>query len=763
MTVGKENSNSQQKKIELILRQLHNLPTLPAVAARVLQITASSDSQAAEVIGLIESDPALTSKIVAMATRVGTGMNRATATVNKAVMLLGFDAVRNAALSIKVFETLGQAEPNDLEVFDRVGFWKHSLAVACAARVLIKHIDRKVDPEEAFLCGLLHDIGKVALDACLPKSFARVVEFTDSSLGNIADAEQKVLGIDHAVVGKRLAQRWHLPEDVLNTIWLHHHGPESLPDQINHRSIVQTVHLADLFARQQRIGYSGNHTDCGSIASVAEKLGCSAQVMDQLAQSIRQAVSDRAEMLGLNAIEPEQLYHEALGQANGQLGKLNTRLERQNEQLQLRSEALDLISQFNDQLHAEHSVADVCALLVKLWVGRTGSVRCAAYAVSTADQLIEGAVTVDRPDNIDFFLIDRADLTNLTSDEQWAAQFPAGSEVALAGPAHLWFFEQVAAAFDADKTLAMPLRAGNELTGAILWEPTQQSPGQNERYQGFSAFAANAALALRQAQRQEAQTRLCEQLAQASQLLQQSQQELLHKRALAAVGEMACGAAHEINNPLAVVVGRSELLASSEDDSGRTDMLQAITRAGQDISDIVTQLLEVAQPAQPQLAPVDVSGIISAAVDHCAEQARQAGCSISPPQSLEDLPEVFVDSEQTCAIITELISNAIDSYRDRSGSIDIVGRHDELNGDVIVEVIDHGCGMDTETAQKAFAPFFSAHSAGRRRGLGLSRALRSAQSNGGNLLLRSQPDQGTVAQLILPVAQIEQSSQVAAQ
>ena len=412
----------------------------------------------------------------------------------------------------------------------------------------------------------------------------------------------------------------------------------------------------------------------------------------------------------------------------------------------------------------------MCALLVKLWAGRTDSVRCAAYAVSVTEQLIEGAVTVDRPDNIDFFLIDRVDLAKLTSSDEWAAQFAVGSDAVPAGPGHLWFFEQVAAAFDADKTLALPLYAGKEFTGALLWELPQQSPDQTEQCHGFSAFAASAALALHQAQKQEAQTRLCEQLAQANQLLQQSQQELLHKRALAAVGEMACGAAHEINNPLAIVVGRSELLASSEDNSDRTDMLQAITRAGQDISEIVTQLLEVAQPALPQPAAVHVSGIISAAIDHCADQTRQADCTIGQPQSFDDLPEVFVDSEQTCSVISELISNGIDSYGNQSGaidnqsrSVDIVARHDELNGEVIIEVIDHGCGMNAETLQKAFAPFFSAQSAGRRRGLGLSRALRHAQSNGGNLLLRSQPDQGTVARLILPVAQIEQLSQVPAQ
>src|SRR5271166_1938799 len=89
-----------------------------------------------------------------------------------------------------------------------------------------------VNPSEAFVCGLLHDIGKVALDAILPKSFSRVVEASDLLRGNIADLERTVIGLDHMVVGKRLAERWNLPGVIRECIWLHGQLPQALPGKV---------------------------------------------------------------------------------------------------------------------------------------------------------------------------------------------------------------------------------------------------------------------------------------------------------------------------------------------------------------------------------------------------------------------------------------------------------------------------------------------------------------------------------------------------
>lgn len=129
-----ETRRNKGKKIELIIQQLDSLPTLPAVAARLLQITVRNDTQAEEVVRLIESDPALASRIMALATRANTGVRRQAVSLSKAVVLLGFDLVRNTVLSIKVFETFAHPNGDEAGGFDRTGFWKHSLAVACMPR-----------------------------------------------------------------------------------------------------------------------------------------------------------------------------------------------------------------------------------------------------------------------------------------------------------------------------------------------------------------------------------------------------------------------------------------------------------------------------------------------------------------------------------------------------------------------------------------------------------------------------------------------------
>ncbi|MCK4627896.1 MAG: HDOD domain-containing protein [Sedimentisphaerales bacterium] len=755
MNTQQQTKYSQSKKIELIVQQLNSLPTLPAVAARLLQITVRSDTQANEVVSLIESDPSLASRIITLATRANMGISRSTASLSKAVVLLGFDAVRNAVLSIKVFEALNRPEYSvDTEEFDRVGFWKHSLAVACASRMLISHIDSGIDPEEAFVCGLLHDIGKLAIDSCLPRSFARIVQITESSMGNIADVERKILGLDHTVAGRRLALKWNLPEAITESIWLHHQWVQGLPDAVQHQSVVQTVHLADVLARRMRLGYSGNHYLPESAETVAEALGCSATVIEQIARQLPEAISQRASLLGLDDIDPDALYHDALSDANSELGRLNEQLRLKNQKLTQRSRYLDLLCDLDQSLQDEQSVVDVCGVICKLWFELTGCSRCGVYACTNGDLVIEGAVKVDENEAPSVFLVDRTDDPQADdAAEPLMENLTAGFAVLPVGSSHYWFFEQVAPMFETDATVMIPLRSGRDTIGALLWQTNQPTDFYRRQIREMQTFAAGAALAVRQAHKQEQQSRFCEQLAQSNAHLQKSQQELLQKRSLAAVGEMACGAAHEINNPLAVVVGRAQLLASKEQDSQRKDTLETIADNGQEIADIIRDLLEFAQPAEPVPAVVTVAELFSEAAGSLSELTRDRGIEIQT-QFDDDLPELVIDRSQISLALTEVITNAIESYDEPGGTITMRAGYNELEDVVNLEVIDQGCGMDEQTLQKAVGPFFSARQAGRKRGLGLSRGIRYIESNGGKLHLDSQLGRGTCVRIALPTAHV---------
>ncbi|UCF33907.1 MAG: HDOD domain-containing protein, partial [Phycisphaerales bacterium] len=227
-TTGVATPLAHAERVELILSQLTSLPTLPAIALRLMEVTTSPKSSAKDVVRVIESDPSLTAACLRMLRRADLGVRRSVVSVERAVVLLGFRAVRNAVLSLQIYDLFATADCDERRRALRSGFWKHSLAVACAAQLIGKQV-KDIAAEELFVCGLLHDIGKIAMDTCLPKSYARIVEQVERQAVNLSDAERELLGFDHTVTGKRLATHWGLPLPVVECVWLHHQSPEALP------------------------------------------------------------------------------------------------------------------------------------------------------------------------------------------------------------------------------------------------------------------------------------------------------------------------------------------------------------------------------------------------------------------------------------------------------------------------------------------------------------------------------------------------------
>src|SRR5688572_9070961 len=257
----------REKRVELILQQLEELPTLPAVALRVLEVTGDDTSSVADIVKVISSDPALTSRILQLTRRADLGLRGDVPSIERAVLMLGFAAVRNAVLAVSVVQTFsGAREPHDGKSrFDREAFWTHCVSVACCAELLAEELGSArgangtshgdVSPADAFICGLLHDLGKIALDAVLPKSFSRVIEAADLLRGNIADVERTIIGLDHMVAGKRLAERWQLPAAIRDCVWLHGQHPQALPATVKSPRLINLVTLADLLVREQHLGY----------------------------------------------------------------------------------------------------------------------------------------------------------------------------------------------------------------------------------------------------------------------------------------------------------------------------------------------------------------------------------------------------------------------------------------------------------------------------------------------------------------------------
>ena len=267
----------------------------------------------------------------------------------------------------------------------------------------------------------------------------------------------------------------------------------------------------------------------------------------------------------------------------------------------------------------------------------------------------------------------------------------------------------------------------------------------------LSAIANGWALALRTCQIRDEARALSEQLADSNRRLQSAQSEIDRTRMLTSVAEIAAGAAHEMNNPLMVISGRSQLLAVTLSDAKHRDAAKLIFEKSQDLSDIITALMHFAKPQTPRPNPCEIEFLFRSAIDLTKRACNLADRQIEVRGS--DLPQANVDGEQIAAALAEIVVNAVQATDATAGRITMSASFDAFGQRLVLTIADNGCGMDDHVLRRAFDPFFSHKVSGRQQGMGLAKALRWIESAGGTVRLESRVSAGTRAVIILPAAQ----------
>ena len=220
---------------------------------------------------------------------------------------------------------------------------------------------------------------------------------------------------------------------------------------------------------------------------------------------------------------------------------------------------------------------------------------------------------------------------------------------------------------------------------------------------------------------------------------------------LESMRELAYGAGHEINNPLANIATRAQALLLDEKDSERRRRLATIVDQSFRARDMIGGLMLFARPPKSQPAATDVGSIMLALVDSIAPlvASRHARLEYSPPP----VPiEVVVDRSQIEEALRAIAVNALEAIAD-GGRVVLAACHRISGGEArcVVSVTDEGRGMDAETKRRAFDPFFSGREAGRGAGLGLSKAWRLIEASGGTVTLASKLGHGTQVSIMLPL------------
>ena len=242
--------------VEIRIARATTLPALSYVVTQLLKITASPDTTMRDYARIILQDSAIASKVLRVANSSYYG-GRTVSTLDKAVALLGVNTVRSICMTVAFQSSL--TNKNLPKRFLVNEYWQHSLAVACASKILAC-LKKHPQPEEVFIAGLMHDIGKMALALYMPVEANFVYQTMQEQQIGQYEAEHDCMGLTHQDIGLLVAQKWGLPPSYYDAI-ARHHTPANEGDEID--LITACVHVGNCIAHEAGIGdniYRNHHT-----------------------------------------------------------------------------------------------------------------------------------------------------------------------------------------------------------------------------------------------------------------------------------------------------------------------------------------------------------------------------------------------------------------------------------------------------------------------------------------------------------------------
>ena len=249
------------RKITLakLLVKVKDMPPLPQSITQILELTRNPKSSVQDLAKVLEHDPKLAANILRLANISYYGFSREISTISHAIVCLGLDAVRSIALNSSAQEMLNDEIP--AYALEKGMLWQYSICCATCARIIANRIRFK-EPEEAYIAGLLLDIGKIILSSYAEEYFIQIIEKSKSNRVPFDRAEQEVLGFDHSQIGGRIIKKWNLPRSLVEAVKYHHR-----PDKAKtHKKLTYIVHLADAISCMLGIGLG-----CDSLMYVFEE------------------------------------------------------------------------------------------------------------------------------------------------------------------------------------------------------------------------------------------------------------------------------------------------------------------------------------------------------------------------------------------------------------------------------------------------------------------------------------------------------------
>lgn len=706
-----------------------HLPSLPHVLLKLLEVCHNEDSTFEDLAKIINKDTALSAKIMSVVNSPIYGKAGKNNSFENNLVVLGMDSIKSIAISASIYHVFNQFSAN--AALDLKYFWRHSLTCATLAKLLAQKTAYG-SPEEAYLSGMLHNVGQLVLWLNFPKEYASVV-VAERDEAQLIALEEKHLGTTHSEVGAWLVNSWELQSFMSDAVLYHH---DSLERVLDAHPLVKIIYVANAMSLDALV-------ESGEASAIAQRVfGLDVNDVDDLAGKAFDKVKQVARSLDIE-IDEMPSGDEAI--PSGERRKYRASPARasaaatqsdNSKKLQLAREVRDISLLGAARCVTTEGADDEDAVLTSIQQGMhlLFGIQGALFFLYDAEYRLLYGKSGGEPSlrMVNELMTALEPGKNIVTDtllqnaQKQAFLSPEGNQPILD--------EQLIRLTQKEGVMCLPMMMRGKRVGVmVIGIDKKQMPRLEKQSKLIAMFAAQSAATIDDFRTRSSQLRLAE----------------AERRSVTEIN--ARKVVHEVNNPLSVMKNYIKVLQlkMGEKDPVQDD-LGVISEEIDRVAEIVRGLTKGVEPKGHDGNGVNINEVISDLVKLTQEVAlKQSNITIETRLG-KDLPAIVTERNKLKQVMMNLIKNATEAMPG-GGSL-IVTSRDKLNVDGVeyVEIVveDTGPGIPPEVMTHLFEPV--ATTKGRAHaGLGLAIVKNIVKELRGSISCRSS-DAGTSFQILLP-------------
>ena len=683
------------------------LPAMPQILLKLIELCQTEEVGMSALAELVSKDPGMAGKILSIANSSAYHRNSRKFGLEHSLMTLGVEMIKTLVISESVFQVFNNFTHSNST--DLRAFWKHSLSSAVLAREIAELI-RYPHVEEAYLAGLMHDVGRLALLATAPKEYG--ANFLAKDDETLCEIEERTLRITHQEAGAWLIERWNLDSFLSDSVLYHHESPTRLGST---HPLIRIVLLAHLL--------SDNGLEEPAVKAAASLCDVDIEDLSRIATGASSQVLKAAEYLGIDLSGMDEMIVPIASETTVAVEKpVHAQLSEEVLNLVLTAEAGRSLSPHQGETSLIESMVRSARILFEFE-------DAAVLLMDNGGKHLSGMPVGEDRQRLREFSVN---LTGGGVVAEAALQRRLAFIVRDGNPLGVTD-EQLLRILKCDAFVCIPLSSRSRTVGVLVGGIARwQVEGLRKRERFLKSFGEQAGAAFETAFGEQGEA----------------------SRRVAAVVEEYREAsrkiAHEVNNPLSIIKNYLSVLDSKlerkEPVVGEISILnEEIDRVGL----IVQGLADLKPEARDSGAEINR---VMRDIARLFRDTELAPDPVTVTLLTQDLPtEVEIDADTLKQILVNLVKNAIEAMRS-SGEVQIVNNgHVNKDGTLFVElrVIDNGPGIPPEILRSLFLPVQSTKGIG-HQGLGLSIVHGLVKQNQGTITCRSS-NKGTHFEMLLPV------------